>query len=321
MKKSKKMLVLIFAICSVVIAAAGGVLLTWAIAGEYDVTIGHFDADAVLAPVSYGIMAAGVVLAAVLAVLSGKSKIKSGKNAGVFLSFSSVFAAILLFASVIFGFFGSSVSVDSGYNVFMWLSNILGIAGAVSLFIFALSGSYRTGTGNVLSFCLPIYFIMRTLILYFDKTVAINSPVKVITQIAFIVFALFTTFDAGVYVGKEKMLPRYLFGCVAAVTVGGTVSLAALVSQFIVEGCFELSAVDTCMMFAFFLLACAKLHHAAFAISDNDEVTEADTETEPVAEIEGNESALTEDAADEAEEDQYSSDEAGHGEKVASEGE
>ncbi len=268
MNNNKKMLILISAIIALAIAAVGGILLILAVCGEYDIDVGHFAADAVYAPFAYGALGAGVVLALVLAFLSGKSRIMHGKNAGAFLSFASVFAAILLIASVVFSFVDRSTVVEEGYNTFVYAAVAFGIGGAVALFMFALSGSYRTKLAKVLSFCLPLYFVMRTLILYFDKTVAINSSVKIITQLAFVAFALFAIFDAGVYVGREKILPRYLFGCVCAQTVGGSVSIAALVSQFTVAGSFELSVVDTCMLLAFFLLVCAKMHHIAFAVAE-----------------------------------------------------
>ena len=278
MNNSKKMLVLVSAIVALVLAAVGAAMIFMAVSGEYDASIGHFAANSVFAPIAYGVMGAGVVLAIVLAFLMRGSRVLHGKNAGAFLSFASVFAAILMIASVAFSFFDSSVSIEASYNTFVYFEVLFGVGGAVALFVFALAGSYRTNVAKALSFCLPLYFVMRTLILYFDKTVAINSPVKVITQLAFVVFALFSAFDAGVYVGKEKILPRYLFGCISAISVGGTVSVAALVSQFSVEGCFELSVVDTCMLLAFFLFVCAKTHHIAFAVAEEKTFKPAEDE-------------------------------------------
>ena len=147
-----------------------------------------------------------------------------------------------------------------------YLSMIFGVLGSAALVLFVFYGSYRTNVSQVLSFCIPVYFVFETLIQYFDKTTAIDSPLKVLVQLAFVSYAVFTTFDSGVYLGKEKMLPKYVFSCMAAVVVGGTVSLATLVCQFVRPECFDISVVESCMSCAFFVLAAAKLHHIAFSI-------------------------------------------------------
>lgn len=287
---SRKMLVPVMAIVSVCLAALGFALILLASITEYDVSIGHFANKSVFAPLAYAVCVIGVIAAAACAFLCRGSRLSHGKNAGVFLSFASALSAILMLASVVLTFVekvsdnsipGTAVNLGTVH----YLSMLFGVLGSAALVLFVFYGSYRTRASQVLSFCIPVYFIFETLIQYFDKTTAINSPLKVLVQLAFVSYAVFTTFDAGVYIGREKILPRYVFACMAAVVVGGSVSLAALVCQFVRPQCFTLSVVESCMACAFFLLAAAKLHHIAFSIKP-------EKKEEPAAEIAQAEEAI-----------------------------
>ncbi len=283
MTDKKRKLVLIFGIITVIIAAIGCAMLVLAVNNEFEADIGHFAADAKYAPFAMALMALGVPLGIALPVAVGKAKIKHGRSAGMLLCFISVFTAALLLAASIFTIFDDSVKVDRGYSFLPYVSMLLGVAGAIAMLTFAVSGSYRTIFAQAISFAIPLYFIIRVLILYFDQEAAINSSVKIMTQIAFISFALFFTFDSGLYVGKDKILRRYLFGSVVALTVGAPVAVASLVTMFTHPGCFELNVVDSCMVSAIVLTIAAKLHHIAFSVTadEADEQAEEEHEAEP----------------------------------------
>lgn len=270
---SKKMLIPVMAIVSVCLAALGFAFILIAALTEYDVSIGHFENNAIFAPLAYGACGLGIISAAVSAFLCRGNRLSRGKNAGVFLSFASALSAILMLASVVLTFVDNISAASEAISgsamrlgMVHYLSMIFGVLGSAALVLFVFYGSYRTNVSQVLSFCIPVYFVFETLIQYFDKTTAIDSPLKVLVQLAFVSYAVFTTFDSGVYLGKEKMLPKYVFSCMAAVVVGGTVSLATLVCQFVRPECFDISVVESCMSCAFFVLAAAKLHHIAFSI-------------------------------------------------------
>ncbi len=277
---SKKMTIPVIAIISAIIAALGFVLVLLAALLEYDISIGHFVENAVFAPSAYAVCIIGIIVAIVSAFLCKGSRLSRGKNAGVFLSFASALSAILMLASVVLTFVenvSSSYGGISEFGTVHYLNMLFGLLGSAALILFVFYGSYRTNISQILSFCIPVYFIFETLIQYFDKTTAINSPLKIFVQIAFVSYAVFTTFDAGVYIGKKKILPKYIFACVSSVVIGGSVSLATLVCQFARPQCFEISVVESCMSCAFFLLAAAKLHHIAFSIKpEKKDATSAD---------------------------------------------
>ncbi|MBR6650483.1 MAG: hypothetical protein IKL36_03640 [Clostridia bacterium] len=270
---SKKMLVPVMAIVSVCLAALGFAFLLIAALTEYDVSIGHFENKAIFATLAYAVCIIGVIAAAVCAFLVRGNRISRGKNAGIFLSFTSALSAILMLACVVLTFVDNIIAQEAAIpgtamNMGMvhYLSMLTGVLGGAALVLFVFYGSYRTNISQILSFCIPVYFVFETLIQYFDKTTAINSPLKILVQLAFVSYAVFTTFDAGVYIGKEKILPRYVFSCMAAVVIGGSVSLATLVCQFVSPQSFGISVVESCLACSLFLLAAAKLHHIAFSI-------------------------------------------------------
>jgi len=274
---SRKMIVPVMAITSVCLAALGFALILLAAFTEYDVSIGQFEHNSVFAPSAYAVCILGVICGAACAFLCRGYRISHGKNAGVFLSFASALCAILMLATVVLTFVENIPTAFADFTTVNYLCMISGLLGSAALVLFVFYGSYRTTASQLLSFCIPVYFIFETLIQYFDKTVSINSPLKILVQLAFVSFALFTAFDSGVYIGKKKMLPKYAFACITAVVMGGSVSLATLVCQFTHPECFDISVVESCMACAFFLLAAAKLHHIAFAIKPEKKEKPAET--------------------------------------------
>lgn len=274
---SKKMIVPVMAIISVCLAALGFALILLAAFTEYEVSIGQFVNNAIFAPSAYAVCILGIICGAVCAFLCRGYRISHGKNAGVFLSFASALCAILMLASVVLTFVENISTAFADFTTVNYLCMIAGVLGSAALVLFVFYGSYRTTASQLLSFCIPVFFIFETLVQYFDKSTAIDSPLKILVQLAFISYALFTAFDSGVYIGKKKMLPKYAFACISAVVVGGSVSLATLVCQFTHPECFDISVVESCMACAFFLLAAAKLHHIAFAIKPEKKEKPAET--------------------------------------------
>lgn len=267
MSNNNKKLVLISGILAIILAAAGSVTLFFAILRNYEIDIGHFSADSVFAHITYGILIASVLIATVLAILNRSVTVKHGKAAGPLLSFASAFTAFIMIASVIFDNYQHTFNLEKSYSTLVLLSSALGILSALSLLLFAFVGSYRTSFANILSFAPVIYFITRTLILYFDKAVTINSPVKILVQLAFLSLVLVFIFDAGIYIGKEKLYPKYLSALIMALTINGSVAIASLLATFVNEQIFTLSLADSCMLCSCFVLCAAKLHHAVFALA------------------------------------------------------
>lgn len=263
-KKNK--LIVSFALAAAVLAVIGFAFLLIAVLREYDLDIGHFKANAVFAWIAYAVIAIGVVLSVAAGFLCRNFKLMHGKNAGVFLSFSSALCAILIFASVILNYFEKTADLSQNPSMINYLCILFGILGGAGLVLFVFYGAYRTAASQLLSYAIPVYFIFETLVQYFDQSITINSPLKILSQLAFVSFAVFTAFDSGVYIGKKNILPRYVFACMASVALGGAVSLTTIVSQFVSPDSFNITVVESCTSCAFALLAAAKLHHVIFSL-------------------------------------------------------
>ncbi len=269
MKFGKRSLVLCFGIVSIILAAFGAIALISGVLKDYDVEIGHFASSSAYATVFYGVMILSVVLGAVLAVLCRKAGNSNGKASGVFLSFTSAVTGFILIATVVIDRLQRAFIIEDSYSVLITLSSVFGILGAAALILFAFIGSYRTTIANILSFCPILYFIARTLIMYFEKVIAINGDLKIVLQLTFLAYALALLFDSSMYLGKKNMLPKLLFALIPAIIIGGSVSIAAISVYAIQPVAFNISLADCCMIFAFFLLCVAKLYHAAFAYISN----------------------------------------------------
>ncbi len=267
--KNKNKLIYGLGIASAALGVLGFLFLLIAVLKEYDVSIGHFAKGAVLAPIAYGICIVGVIAAVFAGFVTKDFKIMHGKNAGVFLSFTSALSAILMIASVILTYVEYT---SNGYSLttINYLSVLFGIMGAAALILFLFYGAYRTQASQLLSYAIPVYFIFETLVQYFDKTTAINSPLKILSQLAFVSYAVMTTFDCGLYIGKKNILPKYIFACMASITLGTAVSLTIIVCQFVKPESCNITVVESCLACAFALLAAAKLHHILFSIKSEE---------------------------------------------------
>lgn len=265
MKSAKRSLVLCFGIASVIIAVIGAFSLILAALKDYESDIGHFTNGSVYTTIFYSVMILSIVMGAVLALLCRKAQASHGKSAGMFLNFSSAVAGFITIATVVFDYYQNSFRLEGSHSILVILSSAFGILGAAALILFAFIGSYRSTVANLLSFCPVLYFITRTLIMYFEKSVAINGDLKIILQLTFLAYALAMLFDSSMYLGKKNMLPKLLFSLIPAIIIGGSVSVAAISVYALRPEAFNISLADGCMLCAFFLLSAAKLHHAAFA--------------------------------------------------------
>ena len=137
---SKKMLIPVMAIVSVCLAALGFAFILIAALTEYDVSIGHFENNAIFAPLAYGACGLGIISAAVSAFLCRGNRLSRGKNAGVFLSFASALSAILMLASVVLTFVDNISAASEAIpgsvmklGTVHYLSMIFGVLGSAAL--------------------------------------------------------------------------------------------------------------------------------------------------------------------------------------------
>lgn len=283
MDKNKVIRIYCFFALSLIIGLFGAVCLYLAVFGEYNDGMGHFTVDSFFAPVVYACLVAGPVVGVAGWILFRKDKAPDKALPGnIFVKAASgVAAATILYSTVaeMMSYNGAVGFKPGGVTVVSWIFSVLAAASLV--FSGILSGSGRVKPlVSLLAFAPALYCATEVLNLYFDQSVAVNSPVKLICQLSYLSYMLVFTAEAGLSLGRGKIFPRYIFTLCAAVAVGGCASVAALVVAVSDVNCTAMVGADTVAKLGLFLYSCARFASAPKIEIEAESVPEAMGETE-----------------------------------------
>lgn len=269
-KINRKTAIIFFAV-TLALTLGTAALLVLALANEYDSALCHFSRSALFAPAVYIVLGVVCALGVALCIFSRKTEPDFNKTAGIFESFTSAFSAILIICALVFDYIGHAESMKSSAPALVWLYSAFAVLSGAALVMYAIFGSYKSTAAKLLSLCPPLYCAAQTLILYFDKTIAVNGPIKILTQLAYVALMLMFVADAGIAVEKKGIYPRYMMFSVWACVMSGTISCAALVAQLMKMVYFEITLADTCLLFALFLLSVSKLYRGVSILPIGEE--------------------------------------------------
>ncbi len=256
---------------TVALTLVAGTFLALAVTQEYESVLGHFMRGAMFAPAVYVTCGVAFVLGIVSWVLFRRADVVYSTKAGIFPCFAHALTAFLAVAALIFDYLtvsSATVGINEGYSigvitVLYWIFTA-GTCGAFLLFGFC--GAYKGNAGKLLSFCPVIYCAVKTIMLYFDASIAVNGPLKIMCQLAYVSLMLMLVCDCGLAVEKENIFGRYYMCTVWACVMSGSVSAAALGAHIMNVKSFELTLAETCLLTAFFLVALSKLWHLSFKL-------------------------------------------------------
>lgn len=261
MKRTKKNQIYILCAFCAALALFGAFCLYFGVKSEYNPALGYFDKGSVFAAAIYLSLAlgaaAGIVSWALFARLKCADKPIPQKNVLTVIScvlISAGIAADCIEDAV--EFFGA-VSVKYSYmHYIMW---ILGAAAAVLMLVCAVPGKSNNPVHSLGYFAAPLFLASKILIIYFDRSVAVNSPAKMISQFSLICFMLMFTAETGISLGRGNIFPRWLGTlCISTAVggVGGIGSLALCLAGINFPG---ITLCDAAMMTAFALYAFLRL--------------------------------------------------------------
>lgn len=261
MKRTKKNQIYILCAFCAALALFGAFCLYFGVKSEYNPALGYFDKGSVFAAAIYLSLAlgaaAGIVSWALFARLKCADKPIPQKNV------LTVISCVLISAGITADciedaveFFGA-VSVKYSYiHYIMW---ILGAAAAVLMLVCAVPGKSNNPVHSLGYFAAPLFLASKILIIYFDRSVAVNSPAKMISQFSLICFMLMFTAETGISLGRGNIFPRWLGTlCISTAVggVGGIGSLALCLAGINFPG---ITLCDAVMMTAFALYAFLRL--------------------------------------------------------------
>ena len=261
MKRTKINQIYILCVFCAALALFGAFCLYFGVKSEYNPALGYFDKGSVFAAAIYLSLALGAAAGIVSWVLFARLKCadKPIPQKNVLTVISCVLISAGIAADCIedaVEFFGA-VSVKYSYiHYIMW---ILGAAAAVLMLVCAVPGKSNSPVHSLGYFAAPLFLASKILIIYFDRSVAVNSPAKMISQFSLICFMLMFTAETGISLGRGNIFPRWLGTlCISTAVggVGGIGSLALCLAGINFPG---ITLCDAAMMTAFALYAFLRL--------------------------------------------------------------
>ena len=266
MERNEKLKIYCLWAASLILGVFGAVCLFIAIKGEYDNALGYFSADSVFSLAVYCCLAAGAVFGAAGYVFFKKhSAPDRALPGGAFVVIASCVSAALILFSTVYEVMLYAMDGAESVHAVVLASWVLGVLCALSLIctaLFAKSGTVKAWI-SLLSFAPALYCASQVLILYFDQSVAVNSPIKIICQLSYIAVMLVFCTETGLSLGKGKIFARYIFSLCAAVTICGVCALAA--AAVLVSGapCNAFSGMGDVSKVGLFIYVCVRLVSAA----------------------------------------------------------
>lgn len=299
MNNNSKIKIYCLTLASVLMGLFGAVCLYLGVFSEYDGAMGHFSADSVFAPCVYLCIAAGAVLGAVGWVIFRKSaSIDVSLPGGVLVKVSLCLAAAsVLFVSAIDAraYFNAFAVQIPAIEIIGWVLSILAAVSFISQAFFCPEGEKTPAWVSLLSFFGPIYFAVRVLILYFDQTVAVNSPVKFICQLAYIAFMLVLTAECGMSLGRGQIYPRYIFTLCLAAAAGGACAVCAVVATLSGADVAPLTGSGCIDKIAVFIYCCVRIALCASVEVSEKKEKESGEDGEESLDVIPDENAFSED--------------------------
>lgn len=169
-----------------------------------------------LPPGAYAVFVSVAVVLVLTSALVFRTDLlsKELKHGSVLVSITSLASAIaIVFASVMFfmDYQNKSAAQGSAGNVekLRLVCSLIAVLAAVYYLTVAFSGKRKTRAASFLSFFPVIWTLLFLMSVYFDQSVAINSPVRTFRQLALIVFMLYQLFETRAMLGSSK--PRLYF--------------------------------------------------------------------------------------------------------------
>lgn len=234
MSRDKTKIYCFFA-ASLILMLFGAVSVFAAFGSEFDADIGHFARDSVFGPIVYGCFAGGAVCAVAAWILFAHHRAADdGVTVGKMTVLHTVLcslAAVVMFADAvadIVEYYFSITSYDTGSGAMHYVLWALGLVGGACMLVCALPAKYNAPQRALAGFAPPLFMAVKVLVLYFDGSVAVNSPAKLAVQLALIGLMLSLCAEAGVTVGRAHIFPRWIATLCLSSVIGGAVGMGML---------------------------------------------------------------------------------------------
>ena len=143
-------------------------------------------------------------------------------------------------------------------SLFAALCAIFAVVSIFSLFFYVLNPESRNERRARLSLGMPLALILYAVYLYFNTSLPINAPNKIIDQTAYVFSAMFFLFESRISFGKEKRGAYSAFGYAAALLTAYS-SIPSIAVYLINGNIISNSIAETALTFSLFIFIFARL--------------------------------------------------------------
>lgn len=258
MTRQKKLLLVAGLVFTPVLALIAVILRSAALFAEFDKGTGYYIASPVLRTAFLWVAAAAVLLFLLLPLFCRKDLPTPAYRNSLSVLFSSASFIVALAVGALFSFMAVP-SASSSLTGFFWV--IAAISALLSLVYFALffKGSEAAGNRHGLLGLAPAFFSLFTaMLLYFDRSMQMNAPAKLLHMLAFLLLACYFTAESRCLLGRACR-PLYCFLASAAVFFTASASIPNLLYHLVERKTLVLSVVYDFILLAAALYTLARL--------------------------------------------------------------
>ena len=257
-------ILLLAAIAAASLAAA--VLLYFAQTVGYDLTIRHFAKNspyALGAAICIGIALLSAIAAGILRAKTGSITVANPLPAvGAFFAACTAFLMLATFIV-------SIRALSTGIAVLKLVQLVLMALAAAYFFLTAAKDAKASGGFALLSLCPMLYAVLSLLLVYFDTSYAMNSPVKSYLLLVYISMALFFSAEARAVLRKPSPF-LYTFFASACLIFAGALGLSQIVIALHDTVGHGFSVLDCAVRITVALYAAVRLFTADSAPSEKE---------------------------------------------------
>ena len=258
MTKQKKVLLCCGIAIAPLLALVATLLRTIALFREFDKDTGYFHASAPTNRAYLIICAVAVLLFLAFAIIARRDLSTPTLGSGLSILFSAAYFLVTLAVSAISNFI-STAGATTGLTKFFWIVSAVTALLAIAYFALFLIRAQSQGIRHGLLGMAPAFFALFTaILLYFDRSIQMNAPAKLLHMAAFLLLACYFLWESRALLGSVKNAPYYF---VTAVTLllSLSASIPNLLYNLIENGALVLSSIYDFVLLAAALYTLARL--------------------------------------------------------------
>jgi len=221
---------MVLMVITVILTIVLGALRTCMLAWFYNADTGYFNCSDILSAVFYAGEALCLVIGVVSLVILGK-KIYITQPAPSSVSlFAGLFCGFLMFASVVL--YLMDTPMDQIFENYVAFASI--VLALISFVYFVLGiTSQKVGytVKTLLCFAVILWAMSSLFGLYFDISLTINNPSKVLEQLALVTVTLYFLYECRFFIEKQRPALYLAIGFISSVLLGVSV-LPNLIALF-----------------------------------------------------------------------------------------